>query len=138
MPIPTIYNEPLLQHYMLNQTGNLGVVLSLTATNFIEAVADTLLAYGATDIANATDIAKLRALAKVEAWKVAVAHAAGYIEFTADGSSFKANQMHQQALAGLEAAETAAMEFGLSNYMVTVATLRYSNDPYPLPSDEDE
>ena len=136
MPIPTVYSEPLLQQYMLNQTGNLGVVLELDVTDFIEAVADTLLAYGVTGIANATDIAKLRALAKVEAWRVAKAHAAGRTDFDVESAALKRSQLIAQVQMFLDMAEADALLYGLSNYRVTVGALVYSDDPYPLPSDE--
>lgn len=138
MPVPTVYSEAQLQQYMLAQTGNLGTVLGLSASDFVEAVTDALIAYGVTAIASATDIAKLRALATLAAWQVAVQKAAGYMEFTADGSSFKANQIHQQALASLAQAEQTAAVYGaLAGYVVTTATLTWPDDPYPLPRDDE-
>lgn len=138
MPVPTGYSEASLQVYMLAATGNLGTVLGLTISDFVEAVTDTLIAYGEEDIADATEIGKLRALAKVAAWQVAVAKSSGYMKFQADGGSFEAQQIHAQALAGLALAETMAATYtgGMVGYEVTTATFHHANDPYPLPTDE--
>lgn len=98
--------------YMLNATNNVAAALGWDADNFEEAVNDALVAYGVTDIADATDVAKLRTIAKVEAWRAVVDGTAADIEFTADGANFKRNQMHSQALAALERAQSEAVAKG--------------------------
>lgn len=112
MAIPASYTESTLRDYMLSVTTNVASALGWTATNFTEAVNDALVAYGVTDVADVADIAKLRALAKVEAWRACVDGTAADIEFTADGANFKRNQMHQQALAALERAQSEAVAKG--------------------------
>jgi hypothetical protein len=138
MTVPTAYTASQLQAFMLRTTGNLGTVLSLTTIDFEDAVTDVLLGYGVNTIESASDIAKLRALAKVEAWKVAKAKAAGRTDFDADGASFTRSQLIEQAQSNLEMAEQEAMVHGgLAGYAVTTAVFTYPGDPYPLPSDED-
>ena len=138
MPVPTVYSEAALKSYMLVVTGNLGTVLGLSEGDFNEAVNDTLLAYDTSTIAGATDIAKLRALAKVQAWRVAKAKAAGKTDFTADGATFKRSQLMQQAQAGLEMAENEAISYGsYTGYAMTASGFVYVGDPYPLPAEEE-
>lgn len=112
MAIPASYTESTLRDYMLSVTVNVAGALGWTATNFTEAVNDALVAYGVPTIVQATDVAKLRVLAKVEAWRIVVDGAAADIEFTADGANFKRNQMHQQAVAALERAQSEAVAKG--------------------------
>lgn len=136
MPIPASYTETSLRAYMLKTVGGLGTRLEMTTGNFEEAVTSTLLAYGVTDIANATDLPKLRALADVEAWRVAWNEATGAYDFTADGSSFKRSDLAKQAKERLEAAEQTAMAHGgLVGYAVTSARLTHANDPYQVRED---
>lgn len=132
MAIPASYTESTLRDYMLSVTANVASALGWTATNFTEAVNDALVAYGVTDIANVTDIAKLRSLAKAEAWRAVVAGTAADIEFTADGASFKRNQMHEQAVAALERAEGEAVDRGymeLFGSTISVGSMIHT-DPY--------
>ncbi len=137
MALPTSYTEDELKAFMLATLEDLGSVLGLTAARFGEAVNETLLAYGVTAIAQATDIPKLRALAKVEAWKVAVKAASGRIDWSEAGASFKQSQYRTAAREGLELAqaEAAAYGGGLAGYEVTVGTMAIF-DPYAWP-DED-
>lgn len=131
MPIPAAYTEQELGAYMLGVTGGLGTRLELAVADFDEGVTSALLAYGVDDIANADDIAKLRALARVEAWRTAWNHATGAYDFTADGSSFKRSELAKQAQAQLEQAEREAMAYGgIVGYTVTAARMVYANDPY--------
>lgn len=132
MAIPSSYSEVSLAAYMLSVTGNVAAALGWTASDFTEAVNDALVAYGVPDIANATDIAKLRALAKVEAWRAVVDGTAADIEFTADGANFKRNQMHQQAVAALERAQSEATARGYADSYVPaiqVGAVQWK-DPY--------
>lgn len=128
MAIPTSYSEETLKAFMLAALSNLGAALGLTASSFNEAVNDALLAYGVTDIAQATDIAKLRALARVAAWQVAVSAAAGDYDFSADGGNYRRSQLHEQARKGLAAAEADAAVYSGEN-QATVGLMIW-DDPY--------
>lgn len=132
MPIPGSYTEETLKDFMLATLEDLGSVLGLTAARFTEAVNETLLSYGVSDIASATDIAKLRALAKVEAWKVAVKAASGRIDWSEAGASFKQSQYRTAAIAGLALAQSEAAKYGedpLAGNVVTVGKMSFP-DPY--------
>jgi len=73
MALPSSYNESTLTRYMLDTLGSIATTLSLTAIDMGETVNDVLAAYGVSDIANATDVVKLRALARVGALRRAQA-----------------------------------------------------------------
>lgn len=141
MAIPSSYDEDTLKAYMLAALGDLGSVLGLTTGSFAEAVNDTLLAYGApsgaTDIADATDIPKLRAFAKVEAWKVALTAASGRIDWAEAGASFKQSEYRKAAREGLALAQSEAVAYGggMAGYEVAVGELA-PYDPYAWPDDE--
>jgi hypothetical protein len=116
---------------MLDAVGNLGAILGIVADDMSEAVNETLLAYGADAVTDATDIGKLRALARIEAWRVAVAKSAGSYEFTANNATFKRAQIHTDAQAGLLRAESEAARRGYaSGGYVGVTTVTYANDPH--------
>jgi len=104
MAIPSSYTELSLAAFMVTVTRSVTGALDWSADDFGEAVNDTLLAYGVTAVASATDIAKLRALARVEAWRTVVDGTAADIDFAADGGDYKRSQMHSQARAALERA----------------------------------
>lgn len=137
MAIPTSYTEATLKGYMLATLSDLGTVLGLATSNFDEAFNDALLAYGVTDIANATDIPKLRAFAKVEAWKVAVNAASGRIDWSEAGASFKQSQYRTAARDGLALAQSEAAQYGggMAGYEVTVGQM-VLHDPYAWSEEE--
>jgi hypothetical protein len=131
--IPASYTELSLAEYMVTVTRNVAAALGWTSDDFLEAVNDTLTAYGESAIDDATDVTKLRTLAKVEAWRAVVDGTAADIEFTADGSSFKRNQMHAHAVAAMERAESAATAAGYGDTYapaITLGTIYHSSDPY--------
>jgi hypothetical protein len=138
MAIPASYTEAELKTFMLAAVAELGAVLGLTTSSFAEAVNETLLAYGVDDIADATDIPKLRALARVEAWKVAVVAAGSRIDWSEAGASFKQSQYRAAANNGLSLAQSEAVPYGggLAGNVVTVGTMTM-NDPYAVVSDEE-
>lgn len=139
MAIPGSYTEETLKTYMLTVLRQLGAVLGMTVNSFDEAVNEVLLAYGVADIADATDIPKLRALAKVEAWKVALAEAGARIDWSEAGASFKQSQYRAAAREGLLGAEAEAARYGggWPGYEVTVGQMT-TYDPYVPMDEEDE
>lgn len=132
MAIPSSYTESALRDYMLSVTANVAGALGWTAVNFTEAVNDALVAYGVTDIALAVDAAKLRCLARAEAWRALVAAAAADIKFTADGATFERQQLHQHCVAALERAEGEAVDRGYMELFTTTIALgsMKHSDPY--------
>lgn len=137
MALPTIYDEYLLGTYMQEAVKGVADALKLELTDFDEAVNDTLLAYGVTNIAQATDIAKLRALAKVEAWRTVVNRAANQIDYgqsngvAVAGSYEKRSQLHDQAEKALERAVSDAERSGYlsdsGGFVIEVGKMTFSD-----------
>lgn len=136
MAIPTSYTETTLAEYMLAVLGVVGQTLGLSSSSFGEAVTDTLLAYGTDDISQATDMKKLRALAKAAAWKKACDDLVGFYRFSADGGTFDRNQMREMAEKALTLAQADAAAYD-PNYVVGIVRAASVNDPYRYtPEDE--
>jgi len=137
MPVPSAYTETTLADFMHSQLGQFPTLFGWTSpASYQEAVNETLLAYGVDVIASATDIRKLRALARVEAWKQVINELASKFKFQADGSTFEQQQMHEMALKNLTAAERDAMVY-TTDYSATVGSIGWTNDPYKYPPDEE-
>jgi len=138
MAIPTSYDEYELSRYMLATTATVAEVAGVESYTFIEAVNDTLTAYGVASIALATDIAKLRSLAKVEAWKTVISYLMTAYDFTADGASYKRSQMLAAAESALSRVEADAALAGYSTvYGIQMGTMVYS-DPYTITESADD
>ncbi len=73
MAVPSAYTETELKQFMVTALGHIAPVLTWTVdtAQIGEAINDTLLEYGVNDIEDATDIKKLRALAKFTVWQAA-------------------------------------------------------------------
>ena len=69
MAAPTSYSEIELKGYMLNILEGVGPSSAWSMVAFDEQINDVLIDYGVSDIANATDIPKLRTIARVHAWR---------------------------------------------------------------------
>lgn len=145
MAIPSSYTEVELQDYMLEITSAISSVIGLVSSDFTEAVNDTLVNYGVNSIASATNIKKLRLLAKIEAWRTVVnVTVAEYDQSRDSGESQvwdKKNQLHTNAKAQLEAAETQAASLGYVADGATYNTVAFGtityNDPYSITEDEE-
>lgn len=99
MPVPTSYTEDTLADYM--RTGVLrktAEVLRWQVTaDYQEAINQTLIDYGVTNIEDASDIVKLRVLARMNAWRsVTEANVPSY-QATADGATFHRDQIYDHA-----------------------------------------
>lgn len=106
MPVPSSYTEDTLGLYMRDGVlktiaGVLGLV---NTSDFDEAVINALLGYGVGAIADASDIAKLRAWAAVAAWELAQTTAASDYRYSADGASFDRQQVFEHITTMLESA----------------------------------
>jgi hypothetical protein len=137
MPAPSVYTEAELAAYMHSVLGAVAAALGYTAPgSYQEAVNETLLAYGVDDIADATDIRKLRMLARVQAWQLAANDTAGDMDFKAGSTSFSRSQVHEQVLKNLSEAQVDALCFDPS-YQVESGSLDWIHDPYQYrPEDE--
>ena len=137
MALPAIYDEYLLGTYMQDITKGSSDVLKMELADFDEAVNDAATAYGVTDIAQATDIAKLRALAKVEAWRTVVNRAASQIDYgqsngtAVAGNYEKRSQLHDQAEKALERALSEAERHGYlsdsGGFVIEVGKMAFSD-----------
>jgi hypothetical protein len=107
MPVPTAYTEVGLALYMQSQlrgvATDLGWVLDPTATTIVgtpyeELVYDVLIAYGVTDIVDATDIPKLRCLARVAVWSGVYYESTRSFRWSARGVTYDQGLVHDYAL----------------------------------------
>ena len=103
MAAPVSYTEKTLADFMHAELGKTGSLLAYAvgaadAGSYQEAVNETLLNYGASTVDGAVDIQKLRALARVEAWRKAVGDLTTAYRFTSEGSTFDRGRLYQQAV----------------------------------------
>lgn len=138
MAAPDIYTEDTLATFMLSQLGDVSGVLGWTALADVqEAVNATLLVYGVDDIADATDIAKLRAFAKREAWRLAVASLSTFYDFSNPEGQYKRSQMLAAAGKRLAEAEFDALPFDPAVGTAIITGIESTADPYaPFCADE--
>lgn len=91
------YTEITLAQFMVNALGQAGADLDATFATISEAVNETLDRYGVSDVATATDIPKLRALARAAAWEWATDQYVTRYGVTLDGQSLQRQQLYTQA-----------------------------------------
>lgn len=133
MTVPTSYTESELAAYMQTTIAPLDGVLGWTTVpdNYQEPVNDALLAYGVADIAEATDMVKLRTLARLMVWRAVVAATAGTYDYRVDNEQFSRSQIHEHAAAMLAIAESEAGAYvDDGRYSIAVGTVGYETDPY--------
>jgi hypothetical protein len=135
MAPPTSYNEATLAAYMVRSLGSLADTLGIDDDSMYEAVNDVTQACGVADSASATNLAQVRAMARVAALRVAQTTAAGWYDFAADGGDYKRSQVQAQIQTLLTAAENAAMQYD-AGYSVQVGTMHYVDDPYDWDADD--
>lgn len=125
MPLPAAYTDDALAAFVVRELGLVATQLDWVAETprVAEAVIDAVAAYGTASAAQATDIAKLRALARVAAWSAAVGATAGNYAVAADGQSFDRQQVHDHARAMLAEAERAASALGVGPAAAVVGRL---------------
>jgi hypothetical protein len=136
--VPTSYTEATLKAFMHATIGAVADSLEWTTvgTKYDEAMIETLLAYGVTDIANATDIKKLRALARREVWRSVLAEVSSDIDFSADGARYSQQQLFTMAQQQFQMASADATPFDSSgSNVVSLETVNYG-DPY-MPLEEE-
>ena len=91
---------------------------------------------GVTAISQAVDIAKLRSLARVQAWRKVCSLLAALFDFVAEGASYHRSQMYDAAEKNLERARLDALPYDAS-YVVGTTREVMVNDPYRyLPEDD--
>lgn len=139
MPVPSYTSEADLAAYMENVLGAVAASLGWTAVagDFDEAVNEALLAYDVSDIEDATDIRKLRALARYYAWKAAAASLAAYYDFQSADERFNRSQMQKAAAENLRSAEADLAEFGVGPFAAYVDSITRTQDPYAFDPDRE-
>lgn len=137
MSLPDAYTETTLAQYMHNALGQVAVTLDYDpGSSYAEAINETLLAYGVDEVSEASDLRKLRALARVQAWSLAAADTAGDYDFKTPDGTFNRSQVHAQCLRNLQAAQTEAAEY-TSDFQVQRSKLKHIHDPYQYWDEED-
>lgn len=143
MGVPAQYSEAMLAEYQVSALGELASVLGWDAgtAQVQEAVTDTLLDYGASDITSISgtdNIRKLRALSRLSIWRAVAGATAGFYSFTDVASQkFDRDKVHKQALAMLEVAQNEARALGADpTYSVSVWSVQRT-DPYIVVPDEE-
>ncbi len=136
MALPTSYTDLTLAAFMQDELKAVATALGWTAAaSYDEAVNETVLVYGVTDIVLSTNILKLRALARVQAWHAAAAATAGDFNFQADGGRYDRSQMHEHCQRMLALTELEAEPY-LTRASAVVSPIVYPQDPY-APADDD-
>lgn len=138
MAPPVTYTEKQLAEYMLRELGEIAGVLGWTAQSQVQdAIDDALLAYPAAVISAATDISRIRALARVMAWRRAVGSLSARYDFSDQAGSYSRSQMLKGARELLGDAEYAASVYLPSPLTVYVDPVPRTGDPYvPLTEGE--
>lgn len=124
MPIPTSYTEEGLMNYMHAALEGIGDVLGFDPPHgYDDAFYEVMLAYGASDVATVSgmgNIRKLRAIARVEAWRKVMAATAGDYDFRReDGATYDRSQVHAQAEKMFKQSLKEARELGVVAYQQT-------------------
>ena len=146
MAIPTSYTDLTLAQYMIDVLEGVSASFDWNTGNFSEQINDVLIAYGATSVALASDIPKLRALAAYYAWKKVIT--AGSIQWFDDsrtngiGGTDRRNldQAWQHVQSAYRQAEATASVYlqssgaagQASGNVAATARLVYVNDPYQM------
>ncbi len=136
MAAPISYTEKTLAEFMHQDLGRTAEVLGYAAGiedagSYAEAVNETLLAYGVSDISAAVEIPRLRILARAAAWRMAASGLVTAYKFSADGSSYERSALFEHANRMLNRAEYNAAAWEDSRaHVVTVTRSQPLTDPY--------
>ena len=139
MAAPSSYTETTFKTYLDGRLGSLASVLGWNVADgsYNEAVNDTLLAYGESDITaitTAANINLLRAYGRYFLWKSVAEATVNEIDYThADsGATYKHSQIHSQAKAMMNTAagDIAALGGDVSGYEVSAYEIEYTDDMY--------
>ena len=136
MPVPTVYSESGFAAYLTSVLDKLADALDWDAGDprVIEAVNDTLLEYGASDITTVVDgtgIRRLRALGRRSIWRAVVQATANYYSLSDNGQKLERQQVNEQAREMLKIADAECLEFDPS-YAVQVVSVNRPHDPYAV------
>jgi hypothetical protein len=130
--LPQQYTEPALAAYMLSVLGDLAGTLGIDEYVALEAVNDALLLYGTSDIAQATDMRRLRGAARLAVWRMAHGRVVSLYGFTADGATYNRQHVAAQVKDALlfEEANAGALGLDSAGGVWAVAGSMVVADPY--------
>lgn len=101
MPVPSSYTESSLMAFMRDDVLRVtGRQLGLTNdADYRDALTEVTIGLGVSDITQATDIARVRALARREAWRTAMQQAAGEHHAENEGKAHDRQQIYDHCVA---------------------------------------
>lgn len=139
-PVTSWATEDELATWLLGPLGlgQVASVLGWTEDNLADVIARALRLYGVTDVADATDIGRLEAIATREAWRAAIRALVVATDITIDGETVKRSDMIRAAQMALELADAEAAGYGESDLTVSVAGLNVEGNPYDYGTDDSE
>lgn len=111
MALPT-YNSHTFAIFLHRTLGDLADLFQINESSEVyeEVINDTLIAYGnVTDVDEATDVGKLRAIGRYYLWEQMLATAVPEIDYKADGAQFSRDQIFQHIQQMRDQAYLAAM-----------------------------
>lgn len=137
MSVPVSYDLPALYTYMHASLGRTADIIgwSIGAGSYEEPAIDALVLCGLTDIAEADDIPKLRAAARLAVWESVAAHTTGYHDFSEDQQTFRMHQVHIQAVAQVKAARKDAARYGVTSAAVMSSVQVTRPSPFAISED---
>ena len=142
MAIPTSYTEATLAQFMKDVIGDTADSISWTTVigKYQEAVNETLIAYGVTDIALATDIAKIRAIARREVWRAVANSTAGNYRFGSDREQYYRDHVYDHAKSEFLSASASAAKYvdDDDSTKASILTVIDEADPYVWVSGQDD
>jgi len=134
MALPASYTEATLKSFIHAELGTHASYLEWTVDggSYDEIVNDALGMYGASDIATitgASNIQKLRTIARLCAYRKVMDQYAAKFDFSADGNSIQHSQLHAMAKATVARLESEAAPW-LPEYAVNVQRIDHPHNPY--------
>lgn len=131
------YTEALLTRFMERALGDLKDEVGFTDDTFyLDAIEDTCLAYGVSDVVDATDVKKLRALARVCLWRDVLFKLTAMYDYSEEEEAAKRSQLYRQAESSLRVAERLAAPYDPLR-SVQMGRIIWKSDPYQyLPDDK--
>lgn len=137
MSLPTAYTDAELIAFMLADLGEVATTIGWDAATpaLTAAVNRTLRLLGLTDIAEATDMTALEAVALWQAWDAVVTALTLRYDISTDGQSLSRSQMFEHALKQRTTAQMAALGH-TATYSLVATPVVYTNDPYRVIEEE--
>ena len=141
MAVPTGYTEATLKAYMQAALGATATSLGWTVAlgSYDEPMNEALLRYGTTDVTSISGISnliKIRALARREAWAAVLAEVSSDYDFEDEAGRNDRSQVHRMAEKNYARTVSEAMVYD-PDYEVTPVTIDY-DDPYQAYDENDD